>query len=217
MDDDLEGRRLPHQQESIMSKPIHDGLLYHKSTTREMMLQNYLETHGTNEDESDYDSSNRSNRSFVSEKEIKMVDASTEILEAYRMLKNEDDNTYPSMLSMEESSMQHYPNDAICTRKGFHFTDDFKCVGREPGIRSTCQNYRLECKVTGKIFTCQTVPLDDSNRKQQLRPAQTAENKCKLMRQLDHYALPRLVQVNESDNRMYLITACSRLATDSNN
>ena len=34
-----------------------------------------------------------------------MVDASYEILEAYRMLKNEDDNSYPSMLSMEESSM----------------------------------------------------------------------------------------------------------------
>ena len=60
-----------------------------------------------------------------------------EILEAYRMLRNEDDNTNPSMLSMEETSM-HYPNDAIRTKKGFHFTDDFKCVGREPGIRSTC-------------------------------------------------------------------------------
>lgn len=92
------------------------------------------------------------------------VDASAEILEAYRMLKNEDDNTYRSMLSMEESTI-HFPNDAIHTRKGFNLTDDFMCVGREPGVRSTCQNYRLECKVTGKIFMCQTVPLDDSNRK----------------------------------------------------
>ena len=92
-----------------------------------------------------------------------MINASSEILEAYRMLKNEDDETNVSMLSVEEASM-HYPNDAIRTKKGFHFTEDFLCVGRLPSIRSTCQNYRLECKVTGKIFACQTVPIENSNK-----------------------------------------------------
>ena len=140
-----------------MLKPIHDGLLYHKSKTRETLLQNFLETHCTNEDDDNYSSSNQSS---VYEKYNKMVNSSTEIFEAYRMLKNEEDITNPSILSVEEAASMHYPTDAIRTKKGFHFTDDFKCVGRLPGIRSTCQNYRLECKVTGKIFTCQTVPLD---------------------------------------------------------
>ena len=87
-------------------------------------------------------------------------------------------------------------------KKGVHFTEDFKCVNGLPGIRSTIQNYTLECKVTKKMYTCLTIPTD-----KRAKGGPEVENFRALLRKLDHYALPRLVQENESDNRLYLIMA----------
>ncbi len=52
-----------------------------------------------------------------------------------------------------------YPQDVITYKKGIHFTEDFICIARLPGVRSTAQNYILECKVTHKRYLCQTISL----------------------------------------------------------
>ena len=49
------------------------------------------------------------------------------------------------------------PYDVIASKKGVHFAEDFECVSKLPSVRSTAQNYNLECRVTGKSYICQTL------------------------------------------------------------
>ena len=97
----------------------------------------------------------------------------------------------------------------IIKKTGVHFTEDFFCVSRMPGMRQTAQNYSIECKISGKSFICLTLPTD--------RAAQNSfidvENFVTLMRKLDHFALPRLVQENIVDNCLYLIMTSDNSGT----
>ena len=58
-----------------------------------------------------------------------------------------------SDLDLEKVDM-NFPQDVIAIKRGVHFTQDFMCVSRLPGVRSTAQNYMLQCKVTGKSYLC---------------------------------------------------------------
>ena len=84
------------------------------------------------------------------------------------------------------------PRDVIPVKKGVHFTEDFKCIARIPGLRSTAQNFILECKVSGRRFSCLTLPIGDGIG-QQVKGFPDIENFRAIMRSLDHFTLPRLV------------------------
>ena len=123
MDDENEARRFYLQtQRFTPERPIHDGLLFHKSPAREKQLQHFFDTHGTQEDDDDL-TSYRS--SVFDNNESQANNSSDAIIEAYRML-NDDEETESihSVLFFEEASL-FYPNDAIRTKKGhvFHYSD----------------------------------------------------------------------------------------------
>ena len=81
------------------------------------------------------------------------------------------------------------PHDVISLKRGVHFTEDFKCVTSLPGLRSTAQNFILECKVTSRKFACMTLPLGSGR----TAGCPDIENFREVMRSLDHFSLPRLV------------------------
>lgn len=92
---------------------------------------------------------------------------SDQILQAYRQLRKQDDNSANKGQfgsRNDQLDQAKFPEDVIAQKKGVHFTDDFTCIVRLPGVRSTAQNYILECKVTKKRYFCQTLPLSSKNK-----------------------------------------------------
>ena len=102
MDDENEARQ--YFQQCEIDRPIHDGLLFHRSDAREKQLQHFFDTHGTNED-SDYSTSSNNSKNYAAsynaignenqtKKEVVINSSEEQILEAYRMLKdNEETNS----------------------------------------------------------------------------------------------------------------------------
>ena len=136
-------------------------------------------------------------------------------MNAYRQLKKGEAGMEPSFHDSEfdgdfDGIEFEFPRDVICFKKGVHFTEDFTCVSRLPGTRSTAQNYNLQCKISGKRYLCQTLPMDKST-----KGCPHVENYRSLMHKIEHFALPRLVLEFESDNRLYLLSAIESDATNS--
>ena len=57
----------------------------------------------------------------------------------------------------------------------------------------------LECKVTKKKYFCELLPADSER--------YVTKNYRKLLKKLDHFALPRLAQENIVEDSVYLILA----------
>jgi|Transcript_251 hypothetical protein len=83
-------------------------------------------------------------------------------------------------------------------RTNKHFLQDFRCIGRQQGIRS--KSYNLECKITKKRYFCELLPAQDNG-------STVVDNYRNLVKQLDHFTLPRVAQENIVDDSVYLIVA----------
>ena len=133
--------------------------------------------------------------------------SSDEIINAYRQLKYEQNySLHDHDLSIDG---QEFPLDVFTIKRDSHFTDDFICISRLPGARAAIQNYSIECKITGQRFVCHTLPIG-----QKMKDCPESHNFSTLMQNLDHFALPRLVQQHLMDDRMYLIMTNSQAKED---
>ena len=106
-----------------------------------------------------------------------------------------------------------YPHDVIQVKMNSHFRNDFNCLRKLPGVRSSVQNYEVQCHVTSQVYLCYIMPLKTT---EDISPSYLPNNALNfraLMRKLDHFALPRLVQENQKGNQVQFIMVTDAQST----